>query len=389
MKKTYMEAPLNIAYESHALMFAPAHMGVTFDGSGPKHCPAPKGASADYDGNVHFCFYAPEAREMAVVGYENSDFSETVPMVKGADGYWRASVSNVKPGIHLCSYLLDGNYVVNPDQALCHDKHHATNWFEVPDRNDDTYICKDVPHGTLHMELFKSSKTGMMRNCWVYTPASYYENPDRYYPVMYLQHGGSESEACWIWEGKINYIADNLFAEGKAEEMIIVLNCLYDIDYSIAFEDVEKDLTGDFDSVLTKDCMPFIENKYRILKDGNHRAIAGFSMGSYATASAACYHPGLFAYVAMLSGSFDDRWYSYCHCREVLEHDPEMREKTKLFYMSVGTNEFRLHPQVLENIEFLKKCGVRCELAEYPEMYHEITICRKSVRRFMEQLFKD
>lgn len=31
-------------------------------------------------------------------------------------------------------------------------------------------------------------------------------------PVLYLQHGVGENETGWIWQGKLNYIMDNLIA---------------------------------------------------------------------------------------------------------------------------------------------------------------------------------
>ena len=58
---------------------------------------------------------------------------------------------------------------------------------------------------------------------YVYTPASYAEGNKRY-PVLYLQHGGGEDESGWTFQGKTNHILDNLIAEGKAKEMLIVMS---------------------------------------------------------------------------------------------------------------------------------------------------------------------
>ena len=33
------------------------------------------------------------------------------------------------------------------------------------------------------------------------------------YPIVYIQHGVGENETGWIWQGKLNLIADNLLAE--------------------------------------------------------------------------------------------------------------------------------------------------------------------------------
>ena len=98
------------------------------------------------------------------------------------------------------------------------------------------------------MEHFYSSVTGRYRNCWVYTPPGYDEDTDKEYPVLYLQHGGGENETGWIWQGKVNYILDNLIAEKQCRPMIVVMNSLYCPNY----EKEEEFLAGDFDSMLIK-----------------------------------------------------------------------------------------------------------------------------------------
>lgn len=66
--------------------------------------------------------------------------------------------------------------------------------------------------------------TARYRSCFVYTPPGYETHPEKHYPVLYLQHGGGETETGWIWQGKVNYIMDNLIAAGQCQEMILVMN---------------------------------------------------------------------------------------------------------------------------------------------------------------------
>ena len=103
------------------------------------------------------------------------------------------------------------------------------------------------------MDYYKSSVTGRMRNCFVYTPPGYETSAQKRYPVLYLQHGGGESEAGWIWQGKINYILDNLLAQGECEEMIVVMNS----GYSFHPDGSAHPSRGCMDEVLTRDCIPF------------------------------------------------------------------------------------------------------------------------------------
>ena len=260
-----MKKPLNPALETHMLFFHPAYMEMRpFDEIGPKHFPAMRGVEINEQGHAVFHYRAPNARSVEVGDLGGALSGKRFPMEKGEDGIWTVTIPQLTPGFHYHAYYVDGNRASNPQAPYGYGGHEVTNFIEVPDPDGDFYLCQDVPHGTVHMEIYRSSKTGNMHNVWIYTPASYAEDHKRRYPVLYLHHGGGENETGWIWQGKINYILDNLIAEGKCREMIVVMPCMYDIDY----ENPGDFLAGDYDHLLTADCMPLIERKYRILSDG-------------------------------------------------------------------------------------------------------------------------
>ncbi len=351
-------------------------------GGGPHHVQSLPGAEADCSGNVTFRYIAPDAGRVEVAGNGGGFSNERVPLSRDGNGTWSVTIQ-LPPGFHYVRFFVDGSPAVNAQAPIAYGCHESINFVEVPDPDDDSYLMKDVPHGSVHMEVFRSSHTGQWHNAWIYTPPSYGQDPERRYPVLYLHHGGGENETGWLWQGKINYIADNLFAEEKAEELIIVMPCLYDLNY----DEPEEFLAGDYDSLLTRDLIPLIDSRYRTVPDGSSRAVAGLSMGSYHSALVSCAHPGLFAYTGMLSGSFNDRWYGWVHCRDVIEHSDAFRSGTKLFFMSAGLDETRLLPQVEENLEFLKKNGVPAEGFTCPG-FHEWTVWRRAIRVFLTRLFR-
>ena len=379
-----MYRPENAALSAHALFFNPAYMTMRLSGTGgPKHYPTEPGAWADKDGNAYFTYIAPHAKTVEVGDLGGGLGGKRFPMEKGEDGVWRVKVEGLAPGFHYHHYFVDGNCVPNAQAPFGYGSHEAANYVEIPDPDDDRWLCRDVPHGMIHMALYKSSKTGVMQNVWVYTPPSYLTEPEKRYPVLYLHHGGGENETGWIWQGKINYIADNLIFEGKCRELIIVMPCMYDIDY----EHPDEFIAGDYDRLLTHDLMPLIERDFRTLPGGENRAVCGLSMGSYHSACVSCAHPGMFGYTGMLSGSFDKRWYGWVDCREVIKNDPVFREKTKCFFQAIGTDETRLYPQVQENRAYLDACGVAAAYFECPG-YHEWTVWRKSICEFLALLFQ-
>ena len=379
-----MNKPLNAAFEAHPLFFHPAYMRMEPAGDGgPKHRATTPGIVADMDGNVTFTFIAPGARSVEVSGNGGGFSRDRQPLTETGDGVWTATI-RMNPGFHYVRFWVDGVNVPNPQAPFCYGCHESINFVEVPDPDDDSYLCKDVPHGSVHMEIFTSSRTGQTHNVWVYTPPSYREDGEKRYPALYLHHGGGENETGWLWQGKVNYIADNLIAAGRCQEMMIVMPCMYDIN----FDSPDNFMPGDYDSLLTQDLIPMLEARYRLIPEGSARAIAGLSMGSYHSAQVSCNHPGMFAWTGMFSGSFDDRWYRWVNCRDVIAKDAAFKAGTKLFFMGVGTDEARIYDKVQENAALLRSSGIPTEYFECPG-FHEWTVWRKFVRVFLEKLFRE
>ena len=115
----------------------------------------------------------------------------------------------------------------------------------------------------------------------IYTPPGY--SKSKKYPVLYLLHGIGGDEKEWLKGGQPQVILDNLYAENKIEPMIVVMpngRAMKDdraIGNIMAPDKVQAFAT--FEKDLLNDLIPFIEKKYPVIKDREHRAIAGLSMG--------------------------------------------------------------------------------------------------------------
>src|SRR5579859_795003 len=79
----------------------------------------------------------------------------------------------------------------------------------------------NIPHGRIDTISYVSKTVGSIRRALVYTPPGYSRH--RKYPVLYLLHGIGGDEKEWLNGGRPQLIMDNLFAEGMAEPMIIVM----------------------------------------------------------------------------------------------------------------------------------------------------------------------
>ncbi len=144
---------------------------------------------------------------------------------------------------------------------------------------------------------FRSEILKMDRKYSVYLPAGYEEN-ERYYPVLYLLHGGGGDHSTWIQSGEMQHIADEAIASGRATPMIIVMPNAKD-----GIKGYYNFIKGGFDyeDFFFQELIPHIEKTYRCRTISRYRAIAGQSMGGGGTLFYALHHPEMFSTAALLS----------------------------------------------------------------------------------------
>jgi enterochelin esterase family protein len=151
----------------------------------------------------------------------------------------------------------------------------------------------------------------MDRRVYVYTPAGYGKDSQKY-PVFYLLHGAGGDEDAWTNMGRAAQIMDNLIAQGKAKPMIVVMtngnanqtgapNDVTDAPIQGDAMAAYQKLAGKFESHLVKDLVPFIEKNYYVLTGKENRAIAGLSMGGMHTQTITNDNPGMFNYIGVFS----------------------------------------------------------------------------------------
>ena len=276
------------------------------------------------DGRAFLRLAAPEAQNVSVVIMD-----EEYPCTRREDGVWEMEFP-FRTGHHYVQFKLDGAEVLTPLLPISYGYSRPYNYVELPvpkktgstgDRGDalsegqcgekleevsgdDFYQIKDVPHGSVRREYFYSSVTGEWESCTVYTPAAYEEETDKTFPVLYLQHGHGENETGWTTAGKLQFILDNLIAEGKAVPFAVVM-C------NGMVQTVTKDGRRIVDFMLLEpqlltDVIPFVEKKFRIGGSRERRAMAGLSMGSLQTSIIGFTHPEYFCALGVFSGFVTD-----------------------------------------------------------------------------------
>jgi enterochelin esterase-like enzyme len=192
--------------------------------------------------------------------------------------------------------------------------------------------------------------------------------------VLYLIHGGSDTEETWTKVGRANLIADNLIAQKKAKPMIIVM----------PYGNVRPAPMPDFTKDVVNDIIPFVEANYPVIKESKGRAVAGFSVGGGQTLNIGLTNTDKFAYVcsyAPFTATDEFR-------KNFSNWSPDaasMNRQLKLLSISVGTEDF-LYESVKQNIAMFKEKNLKVETLIVPGG-HTWMNCKLFLANSLGQLF--
>lgn len=327
------------------------------------------------NGDVTFTMRAPTAQSVEVSGFGNSLGNDRIALEKGEDGVFSKTVSGIVPGFHYHRWFVDGVQVTNPYAPFAYGCFGVNNFFEVPKPGQDFWFLKDVPHGDVQIHSYVAKQNMHMKKCYVYLPPAYGRKAGKKYPVLYILHGVGEDETGWLWNGKLNFIMDNLLAEGKCREMLVVMCCGY------AFKQGEDPVffPGDFAMELTQDLIPYVESRFAVKKGRSSRAMAGLSLGSAQATQIVARFQELFAHLGVFSGV------RYEEADQILRQQEAYPMQT--VFMTAGMGETGLWEKQKVYTDRFEKYGVQGGQRCY-EGYHEWHVWRESLRDFAQMLFR-
>ena len=214
-------------------------------------------------------------------------------------------------------------------------------------------------------------------NVWL--PFGFEQNADAKYPVLYLLHGFTDTYSAWVEKGRVNEIADELMGTGEINPMIIVMP-------NAGGPDTKNVWNGYFDmegwayeTFFYTEFIPFVEGKYRIVGDRQHRAVSGLSMGGGGSTVYAQRHPDMFSSCYAMSAWLtsgdtpikkDDKS-SYVmkavHDYDAIEFvknasdDVKAELRTVRWFIDIGDDDF-LFDQDIELYGAMRRARIPCEL---------------------------
>lgn len=170
----------------------------------------------------------------------------------------------------------------------------------------------------------------------VYVPAGYH--PSKKYPVLYLLHGAGDDHTGWRDKGQMKIIADEQIKAGLALPMIIVMPDASGDDAHLGYFNRPK---WPYEDHFFTEFIPHIEERFSIVGDKKHRAVAGLSMGGSGSVGYAQHHPEMFSSACPLSGVMGGMAGSGSHIEFLNRAKPDKIEalKTIRWYVDCGDDD--------------------------------------------------
>jgi enterochelin esterase family protein len=298
-------------------------------------------------------------------------------MKSDTSGIWSITVGPVKPDIYPYFFIVDSVQLSDPNNSyLFANERFKRSIVDIPGDTPLIHSLQNVPHGKISYRYYRSAALDTTRQLLVYTPPGFNANGAKKYPVLYLIHGGSDTEETWTKVGRANFIADNLIAQGKAVPMIIVM----------PYGNVRPAPMPEFTNDVMKDIIPFIESNYPVLGDNMHRAVAGFSVGGGQALNIGLTNTRKFAYIFSYAPYTQTEEFQKNFGTAYAPNAGLINNQLKLFSISVGTEDF-LFESVKQNISFFEGKGLKLKSTIVPGG-HTWMNCRQYLATTLQEVFK-
>lgn len=340
------------------------------------------------DQRVTFRLQAPQASRVelngAILSAMDADQSRT--FTKDASGIWSLTVGPLAPDIHAYRLVVDGLALADPANSLSTVMASPPN-SQVVIHGDGPawYDARNVPHGLVTRHVYHSNVTDGERELYVYTPPGY--DATRRYPVLYLVGGSSGIAGNWIFDGRVNFIMDNLLAEGKAEPMLIAVpnNQMLHRNHPRHAE-LSFDL---FERELREAVIPLVDANYATRAEARGRALSGFSMGGRHAMFVGLGAPDLFGSLGILSAGDENPEQTLAQFLE----DPEANGKFDYLFIGQGGAEAVqpfFHARVEALLQALEARNIEHEYYVGGSMGHDWSTWRHLLYyRFLPNLWQD
>lgn len=183
---------------------------------------------------------------------------------------------------------------------------------KVSKRTDNFKQAEEDYHFGDHVHVvdaaFNMPQLHKQRRVWIYLPKGYSKSKKKY-PVIYMQDGQNlfHANPPRADEWAVDSIIDSLIREGAKEMIIVGIDHGSEdrlTEYNPYDSEHGKGEGIAYVSFLVETLKPYIDSKYRTLKDVKNTSIAGSSMGGLISMYAIAEYPKVFGSAGVFSPSF-------------------------------------------------------------------------------------
>ncbi|MBN1154717.1 esterase [candidate division KSB1 bacterium] len=361
----------------------------------PQYTPTPNDTLTSLkigsDNRVCFRIYAPQAESVKLNGGDMPGLGQGADMVDLGNGVWEVMVGPFPAGAYRYTFNVDGVTVVDPRRSEASESNGNT-WSLYTIPGAEFMDTVDVPHGAVAEVTYYSESLQRFRRMHVYTPPGY-ETGEGQYPIFYLLHGAFDCDDAWTTVGRAGFILDNLIAEGKAVPMVVIMPAGHTGPFRWG---ARRELPIDeFVQDFVNDVKPYVEDRYRVYTDREHRAIAGLSMGGAQTLYISIPHLDEFAYIGVFSSGIfgiaggslgQDTGPNWEQQHKDVLDNTELKEGLKLVWFATGVDDFLLETS-RKTVDMLRDHGFEVTYIESAGGHTWIN-WRDYLHEFAGKLFK-
>lgn len=243
---------------------------------------------------VGFSVFAPEAKEVFLIGDMSNWLENKIPMHPCEDGFWRLNLQ-LRHGQWMYKFEVDGQCLADPNNPF-----QAEDGLRAGQKHSYLFIGNgywsakpDVPQGQLLKQEHCSQLLQRSIPYHLYIPPPAKENT--HYPLLTLLHGHQTIENQWPQNGRLANYMDNLLSKGLIQPFAVLMPAGHD--------QVEMPL---YARMLIEELIPSLTLNHPIQPTQDKQAIAGMSIQDYGPLAFALDYPHNFIWVAPINEHFSD-----------------------------------------------------------------------------------
>lgn len=237
---------------------------------------------------------------------------------------------------------------------------------------------------------FAMPQLNTRRRIWIYLPKTYFKQPARRYPVLYMHDGQNlfDEAITAFGEWGVDEALDSLQQKHREAIVVGIDNGPRRLNEYNPFENPRfGEGNGDeYLQFLVNSLMPFVDRHYRTLKGRQHTIIAGSSMGGLISYYAMLKYPDVFGKAGIFSPAF---WAAKPGI-DSLTKTFNIQLSGKMFFYMGGKEGGQYLSDMMEiETEIAKRTSVLILSITDPESGHNEKAWRKWFPSFYEWIMRD